>query len=99
MGQLEVNNKLSHVVISAGLYTLPLQQDGMCTNALCKCSCVCFVSRFEILLLAAGVACALRLWDHNRLKFQYFPKLQSSFKPFFFSWYALCSIPFKHLFL
>lgn len=84
MGQLEVNNKLSHVVISAGLYTLPLQQDGMCTNALCKCSCVCFVSRFEILLLAAGVACALRLWDHNRLKFQYFPKLQSSFKPFFF---------------
>jgi hypothetical protein len=29
MGQLEVNNKLSHVVISAGLYTLPLQRDDV----------------------------------------------------------------------
>ena len=92
MGQLEVNNKLSHVVISAVLYTLPLQQDGMCTNALCKFSCVCFASRFEILLLAAGVACTLHLWDHNRLESQYFPKFRSSFKSIFVICFVLHSL-------
>ena len=56
MGHLEVNNKLSHVVISEGLYTLPLQRDGMCTNALCKFSCICSASKSVFLLLAAGVA-------------------------------------------
>jgi hypothetical protein len=59
MGQLEVNYKLGHVVIIAGLYTLPLQRDGMCTNALCKYSCVCFASKFEFSLLASGVACTV----------------------------------------
>jgi len=79
MGQLEVNNKLSRVVINAGLYTLPLQRDGMCTNAICKGSCMCFASKFVFLLLATGVACTLYLWDLYRLKSKYFPKLRSSF--------------------
>jgi hypothetical protein len=66
MGQLEVNNKLGHVVISAGLYTLSLQRDGMWTNALCKYSCICFASKFEFSLLAAGVACTVHLFDRIR---------------------------------